>query len=365
MSEKLTVAELLARNGRNEDSAEAGRPKRRRRSLEDGGVSVAELTGSIPVVEESDISESRAEGAVPGKKAEPSVKGGGGAASGAAVEKPSIKKVRPMPQTKVAPAERPEEKTGKLAAVEEDPKKPQQIEDLEQTQKSGSFAKPDNTVKQGAAAGAGVVGSAAGTGRADSAAAAASRVDIRPADGKTADGEPEAEKSEVKKPEVKKPAAMKSADAGVAGSNAPFKKRVGTLGSTGINQDTKPAEDAAFKAEDPDKAQAPVAPEEFHELEANLAEDEVLEFEDDRISWPAMLAQAVGAIIAGVGVFFAFSLLWDKAPGALVLVLALAVTMVMVGLVHALLRHHDKLLMILAFFVGLVLTVGPRLILGV
>ncbi|MFD5868369.1 hypothetical protein ACFWGD_07120 [Corynebacterium sp. NPDC060344] len=51
--EKLTVAELMARRNKERgDSAGSGdRPRRRRRSLEEGGVSVAELTGSIPRVE--------------------------------------------------------------------------------------------------------------------------------------------------------------------------------------------------------------------------------------------------------------------------------------------------------------------------
>lgn len=49
--ERLTVAELLARaEKRGEGAARSDRPRRRRRSLEDGGVSVAELTGSIPKV---------------------------------------------------------------------------------------------------------------------------------------------------------------------------------------------------------------------------------------------------------------------------------------------------------------------------
>ncbi|UBI02613.1 hypothetical protein [Corynebacterium freneyi] len=50
--EKLTVAELLARRDKERGgSAEpAERPRRRRRSLEEGGISVAELTGSIPRV---------------------------------------------------------------------------------------------------------------------------------------------------------------------------------------------------------------------------------------------------------------------------------------------------------------------------
>ena len=51
--EKLTVAELLARRTkeRGDSAGSEDRPRRRRRSLEEGGVSVAELTGSIPRVE--------------------------------------------------------------------------------------------------------------------------------------------------------------------------------------------------------------------------------------------------------------------------------------------------------------------------
>lgn len=51
MSEEkqLTVAEILARA--QQDNPEAGARRRRRRSLEEGGVSVAELTGSIKKVE--------------------------------------------------------------------------------------------------------------------------------------------------------------------------------------------------------------------------------------------------------------------------------------------------------------------------
>lgn len=46
---KVTVAELLARSG--VDAESTPRRRRRRRSLEDGGISVAELTGSLPRVE--------------------------------------------------------------------------------------------------------------------------------------------------------------------------------------------------------------------------------------------------------------------------------------------------------------------------
>ena len=54
MSDKqLTVAELLARAGRDDKEGEA--PRRRRRSLDEGGISVAELTGSIPTVKEKPV----------------------------------------------------------------------------------------------------------------------------------------------------------------------------------------------------------------------------------------------------------------------------------------------------------------------
>ena len=47
--QQLTVAELLARA--QKDNPEAGKRRRRRRSLEEGGVSVAELTGSLKRVD--------------------------------------------------------------------------------------------------------------------------------------------------------------------------------------------------------------------------------------------------------------------------------------------------------------------------
>ncbi|GAB3695345.1 hypothetical protein [Corynebacterium nasicanis] len=49
-NKQLTVAELLARA--NRDTGEEAPRRRRRRSLEEGGISVAELTGSIPAVKE-------------------------------------------------------------------------------------------------------------------------------------------------------------------------------------------------------------------------------------------------------------------------------------------------------------------------
>lgn len=205
MSEKLTVAELLARNGRG-DSTHSATPRRRRRTLAEGGISVAELTGSIPVVTDKQLE----------KKAE---------------EKPE-----PKPAPKPAPEEKPL------------PPKPQP------------------------------------------------------------------------KPEPELPVAV-------------------------------PKE---FQKD-----------ERLAELQAELEEGEILEFEDNRISLPAMLLQAGGGIVGGMALFLVFGWLWETLPTIAVLGLALVVTLVLVGLTHVMLRHKDLLLMILAFFVGLVLTVGPRIIMGI
>lgn len=52
--EKLTVAELMARAAKEGHTTNAPR-RRRRRNIEDGGISVAELTGSIPAVKEKPV----------------------------------------------------------------------------------------------------------------------------------------------------------------------------------------------------------------------------------------------------------------------------------------------------------------------
>lgn len=435
MSEKLTVAELLARNGRKEESAEASRP-RRRRSLEDGGVSVAELTGSFPAIDadeanadsdKSSTSSSRSSkrgGRTPGKATSHAQAAGSSAQKAAA--KTATKK-GPEETKSVKPVtERPEERTGQLSAVQgKDQASGSATSDQEP--KSGAATFGDVELKQGADAQAkrtaekkpepkpeskteqkaerrtsptdirkttGVVPEPGAAKKAAVAqpsdretapqggkAVAASKVESKPAgsaaktDDKTAAQAPEKDARAVA-------AADKADKAGTVEKADPAKKAAKSKKSEKAEKATKAAAATAGAttaataatasakstktADRADKASAHDAdkPEEFHELESTLGEDEVLEYEDDRISWPAMIGQALAAIVVGVGVFFGFSLLWANAPGILVLVLAIAVTLVMVGLVHALLRHSDKLLMVLAFVVGLVLTLGPRFIIG-
>lgn len=432
MSEKLTVAELLARNGRKEESAEASRP-RRRRSLEDGGVSVAELTGSFPAIDadeanadsdKSSTSSSRSSkrgGRTPGKATSHAQAAGSSAQKAAA--KTATKK-GPEETKSVKPVtERPEERTGQLSAVQgKDQASGSATSDQEP--KSGAATFGDVELKQGADAqdkrtaekkpepkpeskteqkaerrtsptdirkttgvvpepGAAKKAAAAQPSDRETApqggkAVAASKVESKPAgsaaktDDKTAVQAPEKDARAVaaadkagtveKADPAKKAAKSKKSEKAEKATKATAATAGATTATTAATASAK----STKTADRADKASAHDAdkPEEFHELESTLGEDEVLEYEDDRISWPAMIGQALAAIVVGVGVFFGFSLLWANAPGILVLVLAIAVTLVMVGLVHALLRHSDKLLMVLAFVVGLVLTLGPRFIIG-
>ncbi|OFT88806.1 DUF2157 domain-containing protein [Corynebacterium sp. HMSC28B08] len=287
MSEKLTVAELLARSGRTPKDGEADRPRRRRRSLEHGGVSVAELTGNIPVVKDEHL-EGEEGAEKPAEKA-----------ATKPVEKPAAKvaeKSVEKPAAKVAekPAAKPVEKPATKVA-EKPVEAPQ----------TGTATKAPRPAAGVAAAGAG----------------AASKPGAKTEGKVSAEARERVASKEKKLPEEKLP--------GTKNGSAPLSDN-----------------------------------EEVRKLQAQLGEHEVLEYEDDRISWPAMIVQALLAVVLGVGVFFGFSMLWDRMGAGIVLILALAVTLFLVGIVHAILRHKDKWILLLAFIVGLVLTVGPRLILG-
>lgn len=297
MSEKLTVAELLARSGRT-PTDDKNRPRRRRRSLEQGGVSVAELTGSIPVVKDEHLEADDAAQANEADKAR----------ERAEAERKKAEEQRKAEAERKAQAERPtaERQKNAVTASPASERNKSGVDRVAEKKSSGSTpaARP-----VGAATGA-----ATGMGAASKLA------------------------QDSKNEDSKDKAAAKSGKRVASGS----KKRSGKS----------------------DKAVALSDHEEVQKLKDGLGEHEVLEYEDDQISWPAMIVQALLAIVVGVGVFFGFSLLWDRMGTGIVLILALAVTLFLVGIVHAILRHKDKWILLLAFVVGLVLTVGPRLILG-
>lgn len=340
MSEKLTVAELLARSGRT-PTDDKDRPRRRRRSLEQGGVSVAELTGSIPVVKDehleaddaaqaNEADKAREREEAERKKAEEQRKAE--AERKARAEREAAERKRAEEQRKVE-AERKvqaEREAAERKKAEEQRKAEAERKAQAERQKNAATASPASERNK------------SGVDRVAENKSSGSTPAARPVGAATgaATGMGAASKlaQDAKDEDSKDKAAAKSGKRVASGS----KKRSGKS----------------------DKAVALSDHEEVQKLKDGLGEHEVLEYEDDQISWPAMIVQALLAIVVGVGVFFGFSMLWDRMGTGIVLILALAVTLFLVGIVHAILRHKDKWILLLALVVGLVLTVGPRLILG-
>ncbi|MGP9758615.1 hypothetical protein [Corynebacterium sp. AOP12-C2-36] len=308
MSEKLTVAELMARNAKD-GARRADRP-RRRRNLDDGGVSVSELTGSIPVVNDEDLDAA-------GDGSDSTARADRADAAPVADEHPH----RGGHELEDDPAgDVTEEKVDEVDVVDgevvdeelhdepvDKPVEEPAAEPAAEPARGGLFSAGETTVIP--------------------------RVD--PSAGDVAE-EP----------------AEDSAEDSVENS------------TDEVAQDDEHVDESV----DESAGEAAVAPEPAHEPAAEAEEhdpDKIVEYEDDAISWPALLGQTAIALVVGVVIFFGFTLLWDKLPTALVLAMAGVVTLVCVGVVHALLRHRHTLVLILAFIVGLVITLGPRLIMSV
>lgn len=304
MSEKLTVAELMARNAKD-GARRADRP-RRRRNLDDGGVSVSELTGSIPVVNDEDLDAA-------GDGSDSTARADRADAAPVADEHPH----RGGHELEDDPAgDVTEEKVDEVDVVDgevvdeelhDEPVEEPAAEPAAEPARGGLFSAGETTVIP--------------------------RVD--PSAGDVAE-EP----------------AEDSAEDSVENS------------TDEVAQDDEHVDESV----DESAGEAAVAPEPAHEPAAEAEEhdpDKIVEYEDDAISWPALLGQTAIALVVGVVIFFGFTLLWDKLPTALVLAMAGVVALVCVGVVHALLRHRHTLVLILAFIVGLVITLGPRLIMSV
>ena len=254
---QLTVAELMARNAKNRpDGATSSR--RRRRSLEEGGVSVAELTGNLEKVK-----------ATPAEAKHSSV---------------SIDETAP-----VIPAPKKEED--------------KQAEDKQ------------SEVKQPAAARGAAV-------------------------------------------RVEKPKADTKAD-------AEEKRHQPSTEDTHViqrvkDEPEKEAEGSKAPAAAPAVPAEPAEPTQAAELEEY--DDEEDYEEEEKLNPFAVVLLALVGIVLGAVVFKGFEVLWENFSRIVVLILAVVVTGVIVGIVHALRTNRDGLSMFLAAIAGLVLPFGPLLV---
>lgn len=394
---QLTVAELLARARKN--NPDAGTPKRRRRrSLEDGGISVAELTGSFPAVTDAPPQAKHTAVSIDGEE-KPS--------SPAKDPQPEPEKPAPKPTESARPAaKKPAEKpsaakpaeTTKPAAKTPAPtapagKKPAEaakpVEPKKPAPKTPADKKPAPATKPAETKKPEPKTPAAKT-PAEQKETAAKKPAAKPSATKPAEPKKPAPKTpatapaeskkpaEPKKPAPKTPAAKKPAPAtppkpAVADADD---AKTGVLKKVDVQEPKTAAETKRSPVEAPvasstpgveDTGVMPAVADSAAGGNVGLAERTDTDLEDQAEEESggnavAVIGMAVVGIVIGAVVFFVFEMLWGSLNPWLTGALALAVTAVMIFAVRALRTTRDGMTMTLAGLVGLVTTFGPALI---
>ena len=308
---QLTVAELMARAQKENPDAQPRR--RRRRSLDEGGVSVAELTGSMKKVEVrlADVKHSSvpidAEPAKPAKPTTPAPE----------TEKPApkVEKVTKVEKVAPKPAPKPTPSTPAASSVKVEPAKPAQPE-----------PKPTPSTP------------------------AASSVKVEPA--KPAQPKPQDPTPTSSSFKAVAPQPSKTEQTGPI-------TQVVTLDETGEGDVDKRA--SLAEPSDAEVTQESPVVRDEHLPEEPVRADEVAEdYEEDASVNPILLVLLVFAgLVVGVLMFLGFQYLWESFSPILVGLLAAAVTGGVVLLVRAMKTGRDALTMTLAAIAGAAMTFGP------
>lgn len=341
---KLTVAELLARNNKargEKESKKDNRSRRHRRSLDEGGISVAELTGNLKKVKASPAEAKHTSVSIdedaPVIRSPKSVEQAGADSAKKPAAKPAAKRAA-QPAAKAAqttkPAAKPTTKTAAASSAT--------------PAAAATGAAPDAAKKnQPSADDTAVIQRVDKAGEAKP-AAAKSAADT-PAAKKPAADKARAEKQGTAKPAAEKPKDDKRAKAAGAGAAA------AGAGAAGAG-----AAAAAVPASK--KAGVAKSAEETGNLPKVEDNEDWVEEEHEKLNPVSILLMIVAGILLAIVIFKGFEILWDNFPRLVVAVLALCVTAIMVGVTHALRTARDGFSMFLAGFTGLVLTFGPLLL---
>lgn len=300
--EQLTVAELLARSGKS--SSGSGSRRRRRRSLEEGGISVAEFTGSIPRVTEKpeDARHTTSPIDSTADKAEQKPQ--------QEATKPAAKKTATPVAKKPAKPEVKQPEAAKPQAKQPEATKPERESRDDDTMVLRVFTDGESAPL-------------------------------------TTGSFPAVPQQSAQKPESRTPA--QEADA------------TSVLPKVVVEDEDEPAdiaeEDDFFPEDDEDIEGVDEADDAYYD-------DEVAE-EDEKPSIASIVVTAIVAFIIGVLVFYAFMSLWASSLMPLIVIVAALVVTVAIGVaVHSLKTGKDTLTTVLATVTGLVLTFGPALITG-
>ena len=339
---KLTVAELLARNNKargEKESKKDNRSRRHRRSLDEGGISVAELTGNLKKVKASPAEAKHTSVSI--DEDAPVIRSPKSAEQ-AGAEKASVdsaKKPAAEPAAKPA-AKRAAQPAAKAAAQSPDKPAAQKPADTRAAQDAAKKNQPsaDDT-------------------------AVIQRVD------KAGEAKPAAAKSAADTPAAKKPAADKAraekqGTAKPAAEKPKDDKRAKATGGGAAAAGAGAAGAGAAAAAVPASKKAGVAKsaEETGNLPKVEDNEDWVEEEHEKLNPVSILLMIVAGILLAIVIFKGFEILWDNFPRLVVAVLALCVTAIMVGVTHALRTARDGFSMFLAGFTGLVLTFGPLLL---
>ncbi len=354
---KLTVAELLARDKKargEKGGKDDKRSRRHRRSLDEGGISVAELTGNLKKVEASpaeakhtsvsideDAPVIRAPKAAEATDADSAKKSTDKPASQSAATtaaQPAAPKAAPKTAAKAAPKAAPksaDKPAAKAAAKPAQTAKPAAAAAAQEAAKKNQPSADDTAVIQ-----------RVGKAKADDAKpAAAKAAAAKPAAEKPAADKTSADKASAAKPVAEKPKADKDAKAAGAGAAT---AGAGTAATAAV-----PASKKAGVAKDA---------EETGNLPKVEDDEEWIEEEHEKLNPVSILLMIVAGILLAIVIFKGFEILWDSFPRLVVAILALCVTAIMVGVTHALRTARDGFSMFLAGFTGLILTFGPLLL---
>ena len=354
---KLTVAELLARDKKargEKGGKDDKRSRRHRRSLDEGGISVAELTGNLKKVEASpaeakhtsvsideDAPVIRAPKAAEATDADSAKKSTDKPASQSAATtaaQPAAPKAAPKTAAKAEPKAAPksaDKPAAKAAAKPAQTAKPAAAAAAQEAAKKNQPSADDTAVIQ-----------RVGKAKADDAKpAAAKAAAAKPAAEKPAADKSSADKATAAKPVAEKPKADKDAKAAGAGA--------ATAGAGAAAAAAVPASTKAGVAKDA---------EETGNLPKVEDDEEWIEEEHEKLNPVSILLMIVAGILLAIVIFKGFEILWDSFPRLVVAILALCVTAIMVGVTHALRTARDGFSMFLAGFTGLILTFGPLLL---
>ena len=321
---KLTVAELLARDKKargEKGGKDDKRSRRHRRSLDEGGISVAELTGNLKKVEASPAEAKHTSVSI--DEDAPVIRAPKAAE---ATDADSAKKSTDKPASQSA---------AKAAAKPAQTAKPAAAAAAQEAAKKNQPSADDTAVIQ-----------RVGKEKADDAKPAAAKATAaKPAAEKPAADKTSADKASAAKPVAEKPKADKDAKAAGAGA--------ATAGAGTAAAASVPASKKAGVAKDA---------EETGNLPKVEDDEEWIEGEHEKLNPVSILLMIVAGILLAIVIFKGFEILWDSFPRLVVAILALCVTAIMVGVTHALRTARDGFSMFLAGFTGLILTFGPLLL---